>query len=123
MALSARAISRNRWASARKVRLVADLVRGKTVGDALNLLHFAISAASTPIEKTVRSAMANLLEKEDAERLVEDDVVISEIMVNEGPTFKRIRPRAMGRAFRVRKRTCHISVEVTAEIKDESAGS
>ena len=123
MALSARAISKNRWASARKVRRVADLVRGRTVGDALNLLHFTTSAASTPIEKTVRSAMANLLEQEEAERLVEDDVVISKIMINEGPTYKRLRPRAMGRAFRIRKRTCHISVEVTAEIQDQSPES
>ncbi len=118
MALSARAISKYRWASARKVRLLANIVRGKTVDEALNVLHFAPSAASTPIEKTVRSAMANLLEKEEAERLVEEAVVISEIMINEGPTYKRLRPRAMGRAFRVRKRTCHISVEVTAELSE-----
>jgi large subunit ribosomal protein L22 len=124
MAITARAISKNRWASARKVRRVADMVRGMTVDEALNLLHFEPASASTPIEKTVRSAMANLLEKEEAQRLVEDEVIVSKIMVNEGPTYKRLRFRAMGRAFRVRKRTCHISVEVTAEWEEpESAES
>ena len=119
MALTARAVSKNRWQSARKVRRVADLVRGKTVGEALNLLHFTPSAASTPLEKTVRSAMANLLEKEEAGRLLEDDVTISDIQVNEGTIFKRIQPRAMGRAFRIRKRTCHISVVVSADTAEE----
>jgi len=114
MALTARAISKNQWASARKVRRVADLVRGKSVGEALNILHFSPSAASAPVEKAVRSAMANLLEKEEAQRLAEEDVVISKIMVDGGMIFKGIRQRAMGRAYRIRRRTCHISVEVTA---------
>ena len=121
MALTARAVSRNQWASARKVRRVADLVRGKSVDEALNILHFCPSAASTPIEKTVRSAMANLLEQGEAERLVEEDVVISKIVVDGGTIFKRIRARAMGRAFRTRKRTCHISVEVAARTHEENA--
>lgn len=115
MTITARALSKYRWASARKVRRIADVVRGMSVNDALNALHFATSEASTPLEKTVRSAMANLLDKEEAGRLHEDDVRIASIQVNEGPTFKRIRPRAMGRAFRVLKRTCHISVVLTAE--------
>ena len=120
MALTARAISKNRWGSARKTRRVVDLVRGMTVDQALNTLHFSPSAASTPIEKTVRSAMANLLESDDAGRLLEEDVVISDIQVNEGPTFKRLQPRAMGRAFRIRKRTCHITVVVSAAIREET---
>jgi large subunit ribosomal protein L22 len=120
MALKARALSRNRWGSARKMRRVADLVRGMTVGQALNTLHFSSSAASTPVEKTVRSAMANLLESENTGRLLEDDVVISDIQVNEGPTYKRLRARAMGRAFRIRKRTCHITVEVSATVREDT---
>lgn len=119
MALIARAVSKNQWASARKVRLVADMVRGKTVGTALNVLHFSPSSASLQVEKTVRSAMANLLEKEQGQRLVEDDVVISQITVDGGMIYKRIRPRAMGRAFRTRRRTCHITVEVAARERAE----
>jgi len=121
MALVARAVSRNQWASARKMRRVADLVRGKTVGEALNVLHFSPSPQSMRIEKTVRSAMANLLEKGDAARLVEDDVVISKIFVDEGTIYKRVQPRAMGRAFRIRKRTCHIAVEVSAAVETRKA--
>ena len=113
--ITARALSKNRWGSARKMRRVADVVRGMSVNDALNVLHFSPSEASVQLEKTVRSAMANLLEKEEAGRLLEENVRVSDIQVNEGPTFKRIRPRAMGRAFRIRKRTCHISVELAAE--------
>lgn len=119
MTLSARALSKYQWNSARKGRRVADLVRGKSVNEALNILHFSPATASNPIEKTVRSAMANLLDQEEAERLVEEDVIISDIQINEGPTYKRFRARAMGRAFRIRKRTCHISVEVTAHIDDD----
>jgi large subunit ribosomal protein L22 len=120
MALSARAVSKYQWNSARKARRVADLVRGKTVNEALNILHFSPSGTSTPIEKTVRSAMANLLNKEEAERLVEENVIISDIQVNEGPTRKSYQPRAMGRAFKIRKRTCHISVIVTSESEDSN---
>ena len=112
-------MSKYQWGSARKARRVADLVRGQSVGNALNILHFSQAAASTSIEKTVRSAMANLLEREEAARLNEEDVVIAEIAVNEGPTHKRIRARAMGRAFRIRKRTCHISVELSAEVEGQ----
>ncbi len=119
MALSARAVSKYQWSSARKARRVADLVRGKNVNEALNILHFSPATSSVPIEKTVRSAMANLLDKEEAERLVEDDVIVSDIQVNEGPTFKRFRPRAQGRAFRIRKRTCHVTVTVTANIEEQ----
>lgn len=115
MVLTARAVARNQWHSPRKVRRVADLVRGKSVGDALNILHFSPTAASTPVEKTVRSAMANLLEREQAQRLAEEEVVISNITVDGGSMLKKWRPRAMGRAYRVRRRTCHITVEVSAE--------
>jgi large subunit ribosomal protein L22 len=118
MLLTARAISKNQWASARKVRRVADLVRGKSVDEALNILHFGPSGASTPVEKTVRSAMANLLEKEQAQRLAEEDVVISKITVDGGMMLKKWRPRAMGRAYRTRRRTCHISVEVAAQTEE-----
>ncbi len=120
MALSARALTKYQWHSARKARRVADLIRGRTVNEALNILHFSPAAASTPIEKTVRSAMANLLENEDADRLVEEDVIISDIQVNEGPTYRRLRARAMGRAFRVRKRTCHVTVIVTADVEENA---
>lgn len=93
----------------RKARLVIDLIRGKQVGEALAILQHTPRAASPIIEKVVRSAVAN------AEHNYEMDVnnlVISEAFVDEGPTLKRFRPRAQGRASRINKRTSHITVVV-----------
>ena len=93
--------------SARKTRLVADLVRGKNVEDAIFTLSVTRRAASEPISKLIASARAN------AENLSEDidldDLYIEEIYVDEGPTLKRFRPRAMGRATRINKRTSHVT--------------
>ena len=97
----------------RKMVLVADLVRGKKVNDALNLLHFSTKRSSVVIEKTIRSALANLMDSEEARNINIDDAVIREIRVNEGPTWKRFRPRAMGRASRIRKRTSHLYVTLS----------
>jgi large subunit ribosomal protein L22 len=93
--------------SPRKVRLVADLVRGKGVEDALKTLRFAQRAACLPLKKLIESAVANA---ENNHGLDIDTLWVREIRVDEGPTLKRFRPRAQGRAFRVRKRTSHVSV-------------
>jgi large subunit ribosomal protein L22 len=91
----------------RKVRLVADLVRGRPVEEALQTLRFAPKAASRPLKKLVESAVANA---ENNHGLDIDTLWVSEILVNEGPTLKRFRPRAQGRAFPIHKRTSHVSV-------------
>lgn len=95
--------------SAQKARLVADLVRGKPVEDALNILTFSPKKASVIIKKALESAIANA---EHNEGLDVDDLRVSTIMVDEGPTLKRIKARAKGRADRILKRTCHITVKV-----------
>ena len=97
-----------------KARRVVDLVRGKNAQEALAILKFAPQAASEPIFKLVASAIANARVKADNEnlRLNEDELVIARAFVDEGATLKRFRPRAQGRAFRINKRTSHITVVV-----------
>lgn len=111
--MDSRAISRYVRIAPRKMILVADLVRGKKVNEALNILHFSPKRSSVVIEKTIRSALANLMNREEARDVNVDEAVISEIRVNEGPTWKRFTPRAMGRATRIRKRTSHLHVTLS----------
>jgi large subunit ribosomal protein L22 len=92
-----------------KARRMVDLVRGLPAKEALTVLQFAPHAASEPVYKVLASAIANA---ENNERLDPDSLLVSEAYVDEGPTLKRFRPRAQGRAFRIRKRTCHITVTV-----------
>ena len=95
-----------------KARRVVDLVRGKNAQEALAILKFAPQAAAEPIFKLVASAIANARVKADKEnlRLNEDELVVARAFVDEGATLKRFRPRAQGRAFRINKRTSHITV-------------
>ncbi|RMD98339.1 MAG: 50S ribosomal protein L22 [Calditrichaeota bacterium] len=95
-----------------KVRRVADLIRGKKVSDALNILHFTQKAAATPIEKTLRSAVANMLNDERSSKVDPEELYIKEIRVDQGITLRRFRPAAMGRAVRIRKPTSHIFIRV-----------
>lgn len=95
--------------SAQKARLVADQVRGKAVEDALNILTFSPKKAAGIIKKALDSAIANA---EHNQGLDVDDLRVATICVDEGPSLKRIRPRAKGRADRILKRTCHITVTV-----------
>jgi large subunit ribosomal protein L22 len=104
--------------SARKVRRVADLIRGKNV-DALNILTFTPKAAAEVLGKTLKSATANALSEEGTAKLKAEDLRIKSILVDGGPIMKRIRPMGMGRAYRIRKRTNHITVVVT-DGKEES---
>jgi large subunit ribosomal protein L22 len=95
--------------SAQKARLVADQVRGKGVEDALDLLTYSNKKAAHIIKKVLDSAIANAENNEGADV---DELKVSSIFVDEGMTMKRLRPRAKGRADRIFKRTCHITVKV-----------
>ena len=109
--LTARATAKHVRVTPMKARRVVDLVRGKSVDDALAILKFAPQAASEPVAKVVASAAANA---ENNLSLDPSTLVISTAYVDEGATMKRFQPRAQGRAFRIRKRTSHITIEVTS---------
>ncbi len=95
--------------SAQKARLVADQIRGKAVEEALDILNFSTKKGAAVIKKVLESAIANAEHNEGADV---DELTVSTIFVDEGVTMKRIRPRAKGRADRIFKRTCHITVKV-----------
>ena len=116
--LSARATAKFVRVTPMKARRVIDLIRGKDASDALDILRFAPQAASEPVGKVLASAIANAENNLDLDPRT---LVVSAAFADEGPTLKRFRPRAQGRAFRVRKRTSHITVEVTSV--PEKAGS
>ncbi len=109
----ARAVARHVRISPMKARRMVDLVRGLPAREALTVLQFAPQAASDQVYKVVASAVANA---ENNERLDPDSLLISAAFVDEGPTLKRFRPRAQGRAYRIRKRTCHITIEVESVV-------
>src|SRR6187399_1950813 len=96
--------------SPRKARLVIDHIRGRTVPEARTVLAFTQRAAAREIEKVLRSAVANA---EANHNLVGDNLVVSAVFVDEGPVMKRWRARARGRAARIKKPTCHITVKLT----------
>ncbi|MDR0788425.1 MAG: 50S ribosomal protein L22 [Gemmatimonadota bacterium] len=112
--MKARAIAKHVGMSPRKVRLVVDLIRGRGVDEAYSILKFSKRAATEPIEKTLRSAVANAQQKADAEGgfLDTDELVVKEAYVDEGPRQKRFRAAAMGRAAPRVKRTSHITIIV-----------
>lgn len=95
--------------SAQKARLVADQIRGKQVGEALNILSFSTKKGAKLVRKLLESAIANAEHNEAADV---DELSVSRIYVDEGMTMKRIRPRAKGRADRIFKRSCHITLAV-----------
>lgn len=100
-----------------KARRVVDLIRGQQATEALAVLKFAEQSASEPVYKLIASGVANarVLADKNGEAFNEDNLYISEIYVDEGPTMKRFRPRAQGRAFRINKRTSHITVVLSDE--------
>lgn len=110
----ARAIARHVRMSPRKVRLVVDQIRGKSVNEAYALLQFSKKGAAEPVGKTLRSAVANAQYKaqDEGDVIDVDRLIVSEAFVDEGPTLKRWRARAQGRAAPIRKRTSHITVVV-----------
>jgi large subunit ribosomal protein L22 len=115
--MEARAIAKFVRMSPRKVRLVVDQIRGRSVNDAYAILQFSKKSAAEPVSKTLRSAVANAQYRaQDAGEVVDvDDLVVSECFVDEGPTLRRFRAAAMGRAAPIRKRTSHITVIVDSK--------
>jgi large subunit ribosomal protein L22 len=111
--MEAKAVTRYIRTSPRKARQVADLVRGKSVEEAINLLHFVPQHASTPVEKVIRSAVSNALNREEGSKLNPEDFYIKTIWVDHGPTMRRYSPGPMGRATIIRKRSCHVGVIVS----------
>ena len=107
--MEARAQARYARVTPRKARRVVDLIRGMQAAEAQAVLRFAPQAASEPVYKVLSSAIANA---EHNNKLDADTLFVSRAWVDEGPTLKRFRPRAQGRAYRIRKRTCHITVAV-----------
>ena len=112
--MEARAVARFVRMSPRKVRLVVDQIRGKPVGEAYAILQFSKKGASEPVGKTLRSAVANaqVRAQDEGHVLDVDELMVREAFVDEGPTLKRWRAAAMGRAAPIRKRTSHITVIV-----------
>lgn len=117
--MEATAISKHVGYPARKVRQVADLVRGHNVESALDILRFTNRAAAVMVSKTIKSAMHNLVNMKGGAADAED-MFVKSIIIDEGRTLYRIRPRAQGRAYRIRKRSSHIKVVVSmVEESDE----
>jgi len=115
--LEARAVEKFIRISPRKLRYIADIVRNKSVEEAVDILTFTPKKAAVIVKKAVESAAANAAENHDMD---EDGLVVKKIYVNEGPVLRRFRPRARGRATRIRKRTSHLTV-VVSDGKEEEA--
>jgi len=111
--MESRAVARYVRISPRKARLVADLVRGKSVEQALNILALTPKKASPVLRKTILSAASNL-KPEEGVKHDHAHLLVKDVRVDSGPMQKRIRPRAQGRAYRILKRTSHIKVTVAA---------
>jgi large subunit ribosomal protein L22 len=116
-----RAVARARYVrvTPMKARRVVELIRGRSARDALAVLEFAPQVASGLVSKVLASAMANAQNNLDIDP---DTLVVARAFVDEGPTLKRFRPRAQGRAYRIRKRTSHITVEVESVPERRPAG-
>lgn len=107
--MQATAVARNIRIAPRKARIVIDLIRGKSIGEAANILRFTPKAASEVIIKVMKSAAANA---EHNYNLDPNKLYVAEAMVDQGPTLKRWHPRAQGRIYPILKRSCHITVVV-----------
>ena len=114
----ARAVQRHLRRTPRKVRLVANAVRGSIVSKALKRLEFTNKGSASDVAKVIKSAVANLRDKFQDERFEDEHLIIKTILVDEGATLKRIQPAPQGRAHRINKRSCHITV-VVAKLETE----
>jgi large subunit ribosomal protein L22 len=118
--MESRCVARYLRVTPRKMRLVADIVRGLNVNDAIGLLKFTPRAGARPILKAIQSAVANIVNRDDAREVNPDTLVIKTILVDEGPSFRRFMPRAMGRATPIRKRMSNVTVTVGAPEPEEA---
>ena len=107
---------RNNPTSTRKMRLVADLIRGKKVYEALTILKFSKQEASTKLEKLLKSAINNWEQKNDGSKPEDFELIVKEIQVNAGTMLKRFLPAPQGRAYRLRKRSNHVTIKVDTKI-------
>jgi large subunit ribosomal protein L22 len=110
--MEAKSVNRYVGTSPRKMRLVVDLIRGKGVEEALSMLHFVPKHAAKTAEKVLRSAISNYQNKDEAGRVDTATLYVKSAFVNGGPTAKRVLPAPMGRAFRIRKRSNHITIVI-----------
>ena len=113
--MESRATLRYNRQSPFKVRKVLNAVRGSNVGTAINYLHFSSEKASLAIEKTIRSAVANLMQNDEVSDIDPDLIKIKEAYVNQGPVMKRFRAASMGRASKLRRPTSHLTIILTTE--------
>lgn len=111
--MEAKAINKFVRSSPMRMRLVVDLIRGKKVEEALNLLHFNPKHASKVVEKVLRSAIANYLNKNENSRTGTENLIVKTAFVDGGPMVKRMQPAPMGRAYRKRKRSNHVTIIVS----------
>lgn len=110
--MEAKALKKYIRSSPRKMRLVIDMIRGKNAAEAFNILKYSTKHAARDAEKVLKSAIANLSNYDDGKTFDPDGVFVKRVYVDQGPTIKRIRPAPMGRAYRIRKRTNHLTIIV-----------
>ena len=110
--MQARARAKYIRMSPRKISRVLDLIKDLNVSDALSKLHFMQKSATEPVEKAIHSAIANLGNIEEGQRLDLNEIFITQASVDQGPTLKRFRPMSMGRAGKIRKRTAHLTIVI-----------
>ncbi len=114
--MEARAKHKYIGSSPRKMRLVVDLIRGVPVEKAMSILHFTPKHAGKDAEKVLRSAVANLMNKFEDQRVQVSDLYVKAAFVDQGPTMKRMLPAPMGRAYRLRKRSNHLTIVVAKKV-------
>lgn len=115
--MEAKAVEKYIRMSPRKIKYVVDMIKLRSIEDAVDILSLTPKKAAAIVKKAIQSAVSNATENH---KMKEDDLFISKILVNEGPTLKRLRPRARGRANRIRKRTSHLSVYVSNGKEEEA---
>lgn len=113
--MEARAQKKNISSSPVKMRLVVDMIRGKNAAEAFGILRFATKRASRDVEALLKSAISNLSNLEDGISVKNEEVYVKQVFVDVGPTAKRIRPAPMGRAYRIRKRSNHLTIVVATK--------
>jgi len=118
--MQARARVRYLKVSPKKMRLVANLIKGKPVEEAMNILNFTPKVAAHHMAKTLKAAAANAISSVGTAKLKAEDLLVTRVVVDAAPTAKRIRFQSMGRVFRIRKRFCHVTIEVEGEPEPEA---
>jgi large subunit ribosomal protein L22 len=119
--MEATARVRNLRGSARKARLILDLIRGKTVPEAQKILLFSKKSVAADVGKLLSSAIANATMKEG--KIEIDNMLVSKVFADDGPIMKRMRPRAQGRATVIRRRTCHITLQILDKEEEATLGT